>query len=309
MRSSAAVASDDARAQRSPAPRAVTRGERYSVSIDAVSIVAFPPDGHWRHGVAHFLKANFGVSGFEQGGGWRGYECSARVGGVIVAWGGEGQRGTVLIDIPGSVCAACSDWSAVREWLEVMNARLSRVDIAGDDFEGESVNLEWARSCMLAGGFSNGGRPPSFQLITNFQGEGDTLYVGKRGNGKLARIYEKGKQLGDPLSGWCRFEVEFRSKDRVLPLDMLTRPGAYLAGAFPCVAFFAGVRESLRTSRERVSVSLGRAVEVARLHCGRVVNAVLLTNGGDVGDVVSLLRRSGLPRRLNAADMTRLLAA
>ena len=60
------------------------------------------------------------------------------------------------------------------------------------------------------------------------------------GNGKMLRIYEKGKQLGDSESPWVRVEAELRNKSRVIPWDALTRPGSYLAGAYPCLAYLSG---------------------------------------------------------------------
>src|SRR5438309_783047 len=62
-------------------------------------------------------------------------------------------------------------------------------------------------------------------------GDGCTFYVGARANGKMFRGYEKGRQLGDAQSNWFRVEVEFRAKDRLIPLDVLTDPTPYLAGS------------------------------------------------------------------------------
>ena len=56
-------------------------------------------------------------------------------------------------------------------------------------------------------------------------------YLRKTENGKLMRIYEKGKQLGDATSPWVRWELELHNKSRVIPFDVLTAPGQYVAGA------------------------------------------------------------------------------
>ena len=232
------------------------------------------------------------------------------MGGALVAWGGASQRGSVYVDIPGAVCAACDDFATVVEWLEHINGRLTRVDIAGDDFTGDVVSVDWALAEFRAGGFSRTGRTPSAKFIDDMGGNtGRTLYVGKRANGKLACVYEKGKQLGDAVSRWCRVEVRWGCKDRVIPYAMLLRPAEFLAGAFPCTAFFATVKERVRTFKERARISYGRAVAIARQHAGRVVNAILVATHGDIGEVVTLLRRSGLPSRLNPADMARLAGA
>jgi DNA relaxase NicK len=48
--------------------------------------------------------------------------------------------------------------------------------------------------------------------------------VGKRKNGKLLRVYEKGKQLGDESSPWVRWELELHNRDRVIPWEVLLEP-------------------------------------------------------------------------------------
>lgn len=295
--------------RRPPAPRPVTRGESpfpaFSIALDWLSFT-FQPRGaeQWKDAVRHFLKVNFGLVGWEERGGFRGYQCSARVDGAIVAWGGEAQRGTVYVDLSGQCLGECRDWQAVVEWLEVMEARLRRVDIAGDDFFASEVSMEWGREQLRDGGFITAGRRPTGHWITHCDdGVGNTLYVGKRENGKMCRIYEKGKQLGDAVSKWCRFEVEWRAKDRILPFDMLLRPAEYLAGSYPCAAFFSSVTDRVRSFKSRAVLSYQKVIAIARLHAGRVVNMVLDVTGGDIGEVVSLLRRAGLPSRINRAEL------
>ena len=97
-----------------------------------------------------------------------------------------------------------------------------------------------------AGEFAANGRPPRSKLIDDLgSGEGKTLYVGNRKNGKLCRVYEKGRQLGNPSSPWVRVEVEFRNKSRVIPWDTLINPGHYLAGAYPCFAYLSHTQEKI----------------------------------------------------------------
>jgi len=294
-------------------PRSVTRGENppagLAVCLDWLAFTFVPVGEEWRGEVAHFLRANFGVTAWEDRGGWQGYECSARVEGALVAWGGVAQRGSVHVELSGSVCGGCDDWPTVVEWLEVMDARLTRVDVAGDDFDSSRLSVAWGIAQHRERGFQVGaqGRPPSARLISDLDGlAGDTLYVGKRENGKLLRLYEKGKQLGDVTSRWCRAEVEWRAKDRVLSFDMLVRPAVYLAGAFPCLAFFSEVVISIRAFRVRAVLSYARMIAIARQHAGRAVNAVLQVTGGNLGECVSLLRRSGLPARINRAEIASL---
>lgn len=296
-------------------PRAVTRGEfdssRLAVCIDWLSFTCVPQSDHWRHEIAHFLDANFKIGRtWERGGAWRGYEESARCGGVLLAWGGASQRGSVYVDIPGSVCSQCADFVTVGEWLEFLKARITRVDVAGDDFDGNVISVDWALSQYRADGFSQRGTKAAARFIDDMgSGAGRSLYVGKRANGKLACIYEKGRQLGDAASRWCRAEVRWGSKDRLIPFDVLSRPAHYLAGAFPCLSMFAHVTARIRTFKEKARLCYAEVVRNARALSGRAVNAMLAATGGDYAQVVTLLRRSGLPRRLSEADITRLGAA
>lgn len=302
-------------------PRSVTRGEvgkapasGKALVIDWLAFTFFPPEsGPFWPALEHFLAANFDARGYDESSkGWNGYTRSGKIGGCLIAWGGAHQGGSVHVEIPGAICAQCSDFSTVVEWLQLWGARLTRVDLACDDFAGEDLSVDWAIAQYQADGFTGPRAPcrPKAKLWDDLgSGEGRTLYVGSSANGKLARVYEKGKQLGDKLSRWCRFEVQFGTKDRVLPFDMLVRPAAYLAGSFPCASMFSAVSERVRTFREKAMLSFGQLIAIARRQSGRAINAMMFVTGGDLGQVVSLLRRSGLPSRIDPADITALAGA
>ncbi len=286
------------------APRSVIRGE-FGVCVDWVAFSYLPVSDDWKGVLRAALEREFGCLGWEPGKGWQGYEQSARCGAVLVAWGGAAQQGTVHVEVSGSVCGVVSDWSSFAAWVASLpSGRLTRVDLAFDDFRGAVVSVDWALAAYHAGDFAGRGSPPSLKLIQTFGrvDSGSTVYVGKRENGKLLRVYEKGKQLGACDSPWVRCEVEWRAKDRVLDFDMLLRPAEYLAGAFPPLSFISLVLAKIRTFKVRAEISFNRAVEIARLHAGRVVNAILVASLGDVGRVVDLLRRDGFPARLSAAE-------
>src|SRR5262249_12947130 len=98
----------------------------------------------------------------------------------------------------------------------------------------------------------------------------------------------------------------WRAKDRVLSLDMLTRPAEFLAGAFPCASMFSMVVDRIRTVRARATITYARLIAVTRMHAGRAINAILHVSDGDIGQVVSLLRCSGLPSRLDRNELAAL---
>jgi phage replication initiation protein len=254
------------------------------------------------------LVALFGIPNLtpRKKGGY-GYKQSYDMGGLgILAVGGKGQKGTVYVSLNAAGCAQIQDILAVKNWLEAHGARLKRVDLAHDDHDGEILSIEQVVEWYNGDGFSAGGRRPAHEVkgdwLTPGSPKGRTLYVGNRANGKMARIYEKGKQLGDPESHWVRGEVEFKDESRVLPYDMLTRPDIYLAGAYPCFAFLSAVQERIRTITKAAKISLARAVHHAKQATGKLVNVLMQVHGGDAFGVIAELRRDGIPRRLENYD-------
>ena len=130
---------------------------------------------------------------------------------------------------------------------------------------------------------------------------GRTFEVGNRKNGKLIRIYEKGKQLGDPSSPWVRWEVEFHAKDRVIPYDVLLHPGEYVAGAYPCMSWVSGRALRIHTVKEQDRITYERSVQVASTAYGALFN-VMLQREGSAERVVERLKRQAIPKRLVFTD-------
>jgi phage replication initiation protein len=150
-----------------------------------------------------------------------------------------GQNSTVFLSLPGEACTLIplETWPILSTFLSTRyNAHITRWDGAVDDYEGHH-SVDWSVKQYMDNQFNAGGNKPSCNQQGNWidpDGSGRTFYVGKRKNGKLIRIYEKGKQLGDPNSPWVRWEVELHNKQRVIPWDVLINPGPYVAGAYPC---------------------------------------------------------------------------
>jgi len=229
-----------------------------------------------------------------------GYLASVDLGGYgLVAYGGEAQRGTVLVSINGEGCRRIADFRRVREWAESLGARITRLDIAADDYESESVDIPRAIQAWRDGHFTNGGRPPKARWIDDFgSGDGCSLYVGSRQGGKLCRVYEKGKQLGDAASKWTRAEVELHAKDRVIPWDAVTDPVRFLAGSFPYFGFMSLVAERIRTIKRATEISVEAVACWVKLAAGKSINVLLDHFDGDYAGLVIAVRRDGIPRRL-----------
>lgn len=303
-------------------PRPVTRGEsppKVTAHLDWFACTFLPgnmgiprckpveahpgPSGVSAATLAEIVESVFCIphSEWEQrAGGWQGYDKRVDLGEFgLLAYGGEHQRGTVHVELNAHGCARVHDWNAVHDWCETYGARLTRVDLAHDDFSGETINLPRARAWLEDGEFTTGGRPPVARLIDDLgSGKGKTLYVGQRQNGKLCRVYEKGKQLGDPQSPWCRVEVELRGKSREIPYDVLLRPSDYLAGSYPCLAYLSERQDKVRTLKKAGEIGYARMVQCLRSQYGPALNAMLRVEGGDPFAVLEQAMRPGTPKRL-----------
>lgn len=293
-------------------PQRVIRGETshrsQTAHIDWLAFTFRLPDESG-HPVAWLLSQLFKVFSLPAvpaqptGKGWNGYAKRVNLGEDgqygLIAYGGEKQRDTVHVELSATACAHISDWCSVQRWGETLNARITRVDLAHDDFAGDTVSIEKARAWYDAGEFTSNGRPPAAKLIDDLgTGKGKTLYVGNRANGKLLRVYEKGCQLGDASSPWVRVELELRGKGRIIPWDVLTSPATYLAGGYPCLAFLATVQDKIRTITKVVQVSIEAGKHYLRTAGGKWLNVLMQAYQGDACAVILALVRPGIPRRL-----------
>lgn len=194
----------------------------------------------------------------------------------------------------------------MQNWLEQHKAKLNRVDLAHDDFTGQNINIAWAIKEYQTGGFNNGGRTPKHQCFGSWllagsseETKGLTLGIGSRTSGKYCRIYQKGKQLGDESSPWTRVEVEWKAQDRHIPYDILTKPGQYLAGAYPCLAPLSAQQSVIKTIAKAAKTVYDKAVKTAKQQFGKLVNLMLEVEGGDCGAVIAqLIRKDGFPKRI-----------
>ncbi|MGL3693821.1 replication initiation factor domain-containing protein [Acinetobacter sp. LA-1] len=159
--------------------------------------------------------------------------------------------------------------------------KLTRVDLAYDDFEGQYITVDQADEWDDVGGFWCGGRQPKIEKIGPWKrpnGKGRTFAVGDRTSGKYARFYERGKKEGSPLSPWVRAEVEFKSKDRYIPLDILLSPSQYFLGAYPCFEWLAKqlekdfcTPEKTKVVKKQSEISWDKAIDVLKVQFGKYI--------------------------------------
>lgn len=274
--------------------------------VDALAFSVVPPEDKSYVWVLEQMSQFLDLGNVVPRRGAFGFRYSAHFGdgAGMLAWGGDSQRGRVYFSLMGQGCSMVTDWSRLSTWLQQHRAVIKRADVAYDDFAGDVVSIAWAVQQYHDDGFNAGGRKPSHSVYGDWlHGEestkGRTLGIGNRASGKFARIYEKGKQLGDASSPWTRIEVEWRAQDRFIPFDILTRPGHYLAGAYPCLAFLAEEQSTIKTIAKAAQIAFDAAVDNAKRSCGKLVNLLLDVVGGDYVEVVTRLARPGYPSRVD----------
>lgn len=222
----------------------------------------------------HFYKYGFSIGSND-----------AKLGTIAIG----GQNNTVLIMITGTGCQYADNYweHNLYNFLKdenTVNPKLTRIDLAHDDFEGIYSSPEIADEADSQGMFALTNRMPTVQHLGDWKrptGAGRTLQVGKRENGKLYRGYEKGKKFGDVDSLWFRSEVEFGTAGRHLPFEMLISPTQYFAGAYPfCLELVEHAKGEILDTVSRVpctkkeaEISLNKSIQIWKHQAGRYIAA------------------------------------
>lgn len=228
-----------------------------------------------------------------------------------------GQNDTIMISINGVGCTYGKEgWEAhFNAWLNLFcqEPKITRIDLAHDDLYGEYTNIDWFNEQHTIGGFTNGGRPPSVEFRGDWKkpnGKGRSLYIGSRDSSKFTRIYEKGRQLGDKDSQWLRTEVEYKSRDIFIPLEVLTNPSQYFLASYPCFHIFDGQVDVSKFDRveKQDLMTFQQAIDILKNQYGRYLyffrhvyddDAVLL-------DLLTDIKNKAVPERIDPLTIPKL---
>ncbi|WP_429107787.1 replication initiation factor domain-containing protein [Aeromonas media] len=245
----------------------------------------------------------------------------------LIGWGAANHG--CMVSFSGVGCAAL-DFLALHDVIShVPGVRITRVDLALDDYGGEHITYQGAIAGAEAGEFHpQRGRAPSWMKIESGEfvitelakgiakrfgmvpTKGCSFYVGSRINGKCARVYEKGKQMQSAeYPNWVRAEGELHNKDRIIPLDVLVNPDPYFAGMYPQFAtWLAAVQQSeitpvrLTTFKNKFKTSRDNAVFNMSRMAGRLVNWLANIEGLSpdkiVNQLTAHLEETDIPARL-----------
>lgn len=145
----------------------------------------------------------------------------------LIGWGAANHG--CMVSFSGAGCAAL-DFKALHNVIShVPGIRITRVDLALDDYQGKTISYLNAVEAAESGQFHpQRGNAPCWMAIQSGEfvlseiakgivkryglkpSKGCSFYVGSRINGKCARIYEKGKQMQSAdFPDWVRAEGEF----------------------------------------------------------------------------------------------------
>ena len=229
-----------------------------------------------------------------------------------------GQRNTILVMLSGKGCSFSNDGWERRLYTFLTTiakrAKLTRIDLAHDDFSGEKINVDWANdqdtNSEKGTGFQNGARKPNVEHKGNWKrpnGRGRTLNIGSRESGMYVRVYEKGRAEGDPEDNWQRAEIEFKASDRILLFDMLLAPSEYFLGSYPC---FSDLKNDIQPAKieslkKNASVSAKAALATIKHQYGKYIN--LFKQVFDAEELINLISHSdpyAFPKRLDHVLMT-----
>jgi len=222
-----------------------------------------------------------------------------------LASGGMTQNGRMLFQLSGKGCGMVTDWLGLSSWLEDLQVTYTRVDLAVDFLNGENTVDDCVRM-HKEGLFTSSGRSPNTSCAGDWldRVRGRTLYIGKAVNGKSLRCYEKGKQLGDLQSPWVRYEVQLGNRDRVIPLDVLTDPSKYFAGAYPALAALVeAAPETISTTQTEGHATLGFLLYHLKRCYGKVINFAAENAAATDTDLIEEFRIMEIPRRLNPSSV------
>ncbi|WP_159359527.1 replication initiation factor domain-containing protein [Vibrio cholerae] len=205
-----------------------------------------------------------------------------------------GNRNTCYFQIEGVGCRTVLEHTSLFRlhwWLDLLGcSRLSRIDLAVDDFHG-LFGREYAKKAYSDDAFrtARAGRAPNGgeRLVSEPNGKiiNESFEVGSRESRIYWRIYNKAAQLGLDMH-WFRNEVELKD----MPIDVLLNNEGYFAGL---CAYSASIINSLPvkvvTKKRQVALDIHSRIKWARRQVGKTLFDISKHFGGDLERVFGAL--------------------
>ncbi|SON48615.1 replication initiation factor domain-containing protein [Vibrio tapetis] len=205
-----------------------------------------------------------------------------------------GNRGTCYFQIEGLGCQHLFQHTSafrLHWWLQLLDcSRLSRIDLAVDDFHG-LFGREYAKKAYADDAFRTHpqGRGPSAgeRYFAESGGKvlNESFEVGQRSSRIYWRIYNKAAQLGLDMF-WFRSEVELKDT----PIDVLLDISGVFAGL---CAYSASIVDSMPvkvvTKKKQAALDIHGRVRWARRQVGRTLHDIAKHFGGDLEKTFGVL--------------------
>ena len=231
-----------------------------------------------------------GLNGYEDSAGLYAKNSNERIG--FVALGGN--NGTCFVQIEGKGCKhlfSHIDGFRLHWWLKLVGVtRLSRIDLAIDDFHG-LFGREYAKKAFNDDAFRTSiyGRAPNGgdRVITEPSGKivNESFEVGNRQSTVYWRIYNKAAQLGLDIF-WFRSEVELKK----VSIDILLNISGYFAGL---CAYSASIISTtpvkIVNSKKKVALDIHSQVRWARRQVGKTLLDIAKHFDGDLEKTFGML--------------------
>ena len=148
------------------------------------------------------------------------------------------QSATLHVNIFGAACTfGQQGWrEKLADLIDQRDGVVTRADLALDFFDGLPGGMPGVVQEYEAGVMDVYGKRPSYDQVGRWLESAPcsrSFYFGSKGAGKQTNVYEKGDQLfgSEAADPWIRVELRYGNKLRVIPSDVLRRPGDFFAGA------------------------------------------------------------------------------
>ncbi|WP_051953296.1 replication initiation factor domain-containing protein [Xenophilus azovorans] len=268
-------------ADQSPAQQAADLAER------VCTILGFDFVRHHELQKGHdFYKHRWSIKRNEEEVGWVGFGASSD------SPRQRTQAETLHVNLYGKACTfADTGWTdKMANLVDELQAKITRVDLALDFFDGYAGGIERVWEDYKAGLCDHYGRRPKLRDLNWLQGNSRSLYIGSKEAGKETNVYEKGDQLFGPEADvdWLRFELRYGNKLRVIESEVLRRPQDFFAGASDWHA--AVLREAGdKATPEPIQCKPREAIMSVQAECARNARWVLSTAAASVGVAATFL--------------------
>lgn len=205
-----------------------------------------------------------------------------------------GNRGTCYFQIEGLGCKHLFEHTSsfrLHWWLDLLDCnRLSRIDLAVDDFHG-LFGRDYAKKAYADNAFrtSDRGCAPSAgeRYFAEPSGKvlNESFEVGNRKSRIYWRIYNKAAQLGLDMF-WFRSECELKE----MPIDVLLNISGHFAGI---CAYSSSIISStpvkVVTKKKQIALDMHGRIRWARRQVGRTLADIAKYLDGDLNKVFGLL--------------------